>query len=132
MSETQNQTTNEVHGVADLAAELQKMKRRKIWWWQRDDNLKARMSTTVLAAILLGIVLSICNTLVVTLAPPLLELTRRRSCSRSHKAPHGPRNSYRRDHARDPRYPLFLSRSYSPVYGRLTPPAVFYAQSITI
>lgn len=47
--------------VAELAAELQKMKRAKIWWWQRDDILKARMSTAVVAWVLLSIVLTICT-----------------------------------------------------------------------
>jgi len=49
------------HSVSELAAELQKMKGAKIWWWQRDDILKARMSTAIMAWVLLAIVLSICT-----------------------------------------------------------------------
>ena len=51
------------HSIAELAAELQKMKQAKIWWWQRDDILKARMSTVVMAWVLLAIVLTICTVL---------------------------------------------------------------------
>ncbi|KAF8427549.1 hypothetical protein EV426DRAFT_699389 [Tirmania nivea] len=47
------------HSVAELAAELQKMKWAKIWWWQRDDILKARMSIVVMAWVLLASVLTI-------------------------------------------------------------------------
>lgn len=60
MADSANQITS-THSVGDLAAELQKIKRAKIWWWQRDDVLKARMSTTVMAGILLSIVLTICT-----------------------------------------------------------------------
>lgn len=48
------------HSVAELAVELQKLKQGKIWWWQKDDVLKARMSTAIMAGILFSIVLSIC------------------------------------------------------------------------
>ncbi|RPB19719.1 hypothetical protein L211DRAFT_594968 [Terfezia boudieri ATCC MYA-4762] len=51
------------HSVAEL---LQKMKRAKTWWWQRDDILKARMSTVIMALVLLAIVLTLYLALLLT------------------------------------------------------------------
>ncbi|KAI5797424.1 hypothetical protein DFH27DRAFT_102820 [Peziza echinospora] len=49
-----------------LTQELEKMKTAKVWWWQRDDVLKARMSSVIMAGLLLSVFLAIYLSLILT------------------------------------------------------------------
>ena len=113
--------------VAELAAELQEMKRAKIWWWQRDDILKARMSTAVVAWVLLSIVLTICT--VFRSTPSIYQFNHRlipihRSLPPPHRTPRRPRNPYRPHYAPPPRVFLLPALPLPTIHRHHSPRAL--------